>query len=375
MYNRLSSDSVTDLGSLADASSCSPQVRLIDPAADKRWDSFVQRQPHGCLYHQSRWAELIRTTYGFETRYLALESANVILAAVPLFLVRSWFTGKRLVSLPFSDYCNPLVRSSDDFALLLRQAQQVASDSGAKQVELRYIGSDAPPASGFVLQNRSHVNHILDLSEPLEIVKAKFHKNQVLRNLRKAQKEGVQLVAAQTEDDMRLFYGLYLRTRRQNGLPAMPFKFFRNLWRLLFPRKMLHVLLALHASRPVAGIVLARDHQTMFYLYGGSNASTRVRGASQLLLWQAIQMAHASGLAVFDFGRTAVNNQGLLEFKRNWGTVERTISTFTWSETQVSCSLLLNRRPAKRPVATAVFRRMPLPVLRLAGHFIYKHIG
>ena len=350
-------------------------VTLIDPSHDDRWDRFVQSHRNGSLYHHSLWKEVIANTYGYEPHYYIVQSRGSIRAAVPFFLIRSAITGTRLVSLPFSDTCNPLVDDADDLRLILVQARDVANKIEAKEIEIRCIGDQAISDPKFVLRQSSHVNHRLRLSEELNVIKAGFHKNYILRNIKKAEREKVRINVGQTEHDMSTFYGLYLRTRRQHGLPAMPYLFFRNMWQRLYPAHKLQVLLAVHASKAIAGILIATHGSTMYYLYGGSNAKTRVRGASQLLLWHAIQEAHAAGLTFFDFGRTATNNIGLLEFKRRWGSEERPLTSCTWSRKPQANDLLLNRHPAEYGILQNLIKRLPLSVLRISGGLIYKHLG
>ena len=87
------------------------QLKFIDPEADPRWDDFVQQHPEGSIYHHSAWKKVLEETYGFDPFYVALENKTegTFEGIVPFMLVNSWLTGKRLVSLPFTSYCNPIV--------------------------------------------------------------------------------------------------------------------------------------------------------------------------------------------------------------------------------------------------------------------------
>ena len=45
-----------------------------------------------------------------------------------------------------------------------------------------------------------------------------------------------------------------------------------------------------------------------------SNLNTNYFG-----VWEAIKLAHSEGYKIFDFGRTGINNDGLMSFKSRWG--------------------------------------------------------
>ena len=72
----------------------------------------------------------------------------------------------------------------------------------------------------------------------------------------------------------------------------------------------------------MAGMLTLRHGDTLVYKYGCSNRSFNNLGGMHLLYWQAIQEAKAAGLRRFDFGRTDIDQQGLITFKKRWGGVE-----------------------------------------------------
>ena len=91
------------------------QVKTVDPSKDKRWDEFVKSHPEGTVFHLSAWARVLQKTYGYIPYYFILEDSDEkIKAGCPFFLIKSWLAGNRLVCLPFTDVCFPLVTSDRD---------------------------------------------------------------------------------------------------------------------------------------------------------------------------------------------------------------------------------------------------------------------
>ena len=110
-------------------------VYSFDPLKDPRWDGFIARHPDASIFHTSAWLRALYRTYGYEpiavhdlaTGSRAAERGGVL-------PVTSWLTGKRLVSLPFSDHCDPLVEDGRQLEELGRHLEGAATREG---LELR----------------------------------------------------------------------------------------------------------------------------------------------------------------------------------------------------------------------------------------------
>jgi hypothetical protein len=107
-------------------------IKIINPAIDTRWDDFVNRQNQSTIFHTSAWAKVIQESYGYIPYYYVIEDdTKQLKAAIPFHFINSWLTGKRMICLPFSDYCYPIGDESADITLLLNAAKkEVESKSG-----------------------------------------------------------------------------------------------------------------------------------------------------------------------------------------------------------------------------------------------------
>src|SRR5271165_2171364 len=84
------------------------KVYEIDRTIDERWEDLLQNHPQASIFHTRGWLEALRKTYGyapvaFTTSPLGYRLTN----GVPFCEISSWLSGRRLVSLPFSDHCTP----------------------------------------------------------------------------------------------------------------------------------------------------------------------------------------------------------------------------------------------------------------------------
>src|SRR5215469_14248266 len=96
----------------------------FDPTQDPRWAELVNRHPKASVFHSVAWLKALRRTYGYEPVAFTTSSPIGELKNGLVFCrINSWLTGCRLVSLPFSDHCEPLCDSVDELDFLIRYLQ------------------------------------------------------------------------------------------------------------------------------------------------------------------------------------------------------------------------------------------------------------
>src|SRR5216683_3051172 len=85
-------------------------VHEIDPLGDPRWDQLVENHPKASVFHSANWLRALQSAYDYDPVVLTTSPPGVALSNGLVFCrIKSWLTGRRLVSLPFSDHCEPLV--------------------------------------------------------------------------------------------------------------------------------------------------------------------------------------------------------------------------------------------------------------------------
>jgi len=157
----------------------------------------------------------------------------------------------------------------------------------------------------------------------------------------------------------------------------MPFTFFKEMYRILSP-KYLSLYLAIQADKPVGGILVSKFKNMWTSEYSGQ-ASDSIRGVSPLIYWETIQHAKHSGAAYFSFGRTSLDNTGLLIHKRRWGTIEEDLidyvsqtGTMSVDDNKYSTS---GDRAKYETALRLIMRLSPPAVQKLIGNFTYSHLG
>ena len=85
------------------------ELELINPTDRNTWDKLILSFQDYSFFHSSAWAKVLVDTYDFKPLYWQVTQNNNVVALLPCMEVKGLFSGRRCVSLPFSDYCGPLV--------------------------------------------------------------------------------------------------------------------------------------------------------------------------------------------------------------------------------------------------------------------------
>ncbi|MEA2149156.1 MAG: hypothetical protein QOD69_986 [Solirubrobacteraceae bacterium] len=338
---------------------------LLDPLGDARWLRLVARSPQASVFHHPLWLGLLARHYRYPLAVPAvLDAGGEAVAGLPVALVASRLTGRRLVALPFSDVCPPLVAQDAAAGAAAQLAGAVEELRRSRDMPLEVRG--AFPELGVPVA-RFH-QHRIDLTPGLEEVQ-RATTSQVRRNVRKARREGVEIRRRVDAGALEEFYALQLLTRRRQGVPTQPKAYVLGLGALLDAGHGF-VSIARLAGRPVAAAVFLHAGGTLTYKYGASDRRFQHARPNNLLFADAIAWACEQGLRELDLGRTDLGNEGLRAFKRSWGAAEQPLAHTYAGGPAPSLGPSLPSR-----LLAPVIRRGPALTGRVIGEAFYRHAG
>ena len=208
-------------------SSLQDGVWAIDPLRYDRWPELIARHPNASVFHTRGWLEALRTSYGYEPIAFTTSAPTEKLTNALLFCaVRSWLTGSRLVSLPFSDHCEPLVEHTSQFRTLCVYVELLRKRERWKYVEIRSANSFLDLDGDFSCSTTYHL-HRLDLRPSLDALHKGFHKDCIQRKISRAERESLTYEAGRSPSLLQRLYGLLDRksTRLNSshgGISRMP---------------------------------------------------------------------------------------------------------------------------------------------------------
>jgi Acetyltransferase (GNAT) domain len=342
------------------------QMNVLDPIHDPGWDHVVALHRDANCFHTSAWAKVLHQTYHHQPFYLQFSTGRRLAALIPLMEVRSLFTGRRGVCLPFSDACEPLVFDPEAMGLVRDRLVRFAQERRWKHLEIRGGKSfQLAPSS-----TTKFYGHTLDLRGCAEALATRFA-SPVRRAIRKAERSDVRAVVVRNRPAIGDFYRLHVQTRRRHGLPPQPASFFLNIYEHIIKPGLGFIVLAYGGSRPIAAAIFFRFGKNALYKYGASDKRFQEFRANNLVMWQGIQVLARGGAEKLHFGRTECENDGLRRFKLSWDTEEETIDYFRVDSSGQKC---LVPAPRDSGFHKRIFGKLPLAFNRLAGSMIYPHL-
>jgi hypothetical protein len=342
-------------------------LEIINPLHYPGWDDLVLSSGKGSFFHSAHWAKVLHESYGYKPVFFILVKDKFLKALVPVMEINSPFTGKRGVSLPFTDYCEPIIPDGSDLRDIMDNLIQFGKKSGWKYIDMRSSNSSLHE----FIPSSFYFGHMLELSQGDDTLYSSF-RHFTRKNINKAEREKVRVSICNSLESIRVFYHLNCMTRKRHELPPQPFYFFKNMYEHIIKRDLGSVVLASHESNNIAASIFFHFGEQIIFKYGVSDKRYQHLRANNLMIWETIKHYIRKGYKSFCFGRTEPENEGLLQFKRGWGAQESIINYYKYDlmkKTYVQGSIKTKGWHNK------VFAILPMPLLRLTGSLLYKHIG
>jgi hypothetical protein len=402
-----SSISVPDLPAISNRKNL--RVFELNFRQDGRWTDFVCSHPDALIYHHPGWLGALESEYGQKCVSLACaDEQGQLLAVLPLFLTKGlplkigrMATGRRLSSLPRTPVAGPLAINQSACEAVVRYAIELARSLPGAQLEIKtpianLDGSDnsltcvewrptyveeLPPATEGATWDDFWENLRLPRGcgscegcRRLRFGNAK-RQHRVKWAVNKAFKLGLGVRDAETEDDLKGWYRLYLLTMRHNAVPPRPYRFFRSLWLALRPSGKMRLLLAERQKagekRLVAGSILLQFGQTVFYAFTGCAPRDFSLHPHDILQIEALRGACRAGFRWYDFGEVAEEHEALAQFKTKWGGDPKPLYRYYYPSPGESTLESSSRLGAS---ARRIWRSLPPKATAVLGDLIYSRM-
>lgn len=341
--------------------------RWINPLEHLDWDAKLTEQNHSdrSIFHSSAWANVLAGTYGYEPIYVVGRQSGNVCSFIPFMEVRSAFTGKRAIALPFTDKCEPLCADKAEFEELFRSSVEIGKARKWRYLEFR----GGTSLFGDVPASVSYYGHTLTLPANESHYFGQL-KSPVRRAIRKAEKSGVRVDISRERDTLEAFYTLHCKTRRKHGLPPQPFAFFENIHKHILGKGMGVTILARWKRKPIAGAIFFHSGDAAIYKFGASDDRYLELRGNNLIFWEGIRWFLHRGAKTLDFGRTSLDNEGLRRFKLGWKAVESSIGYFRFS---LELEQFIQAKDDSSGWHNHAFNALPLFASRMIGNVLYRH--
>ena len=341
-------------------------LTIINPIEYPNWNDLLLTNKDASFFHTSNWAKVLSESYKYKPVYFTSIDNEKLLELIPFMEVNSFLTGKRGVSLPFSDFCRPLVSDKKDFKNLFKGIVQYAKNEKWKYLEIR---SDKDIFSDEAIVAASYFIHNLDI-EPDKNKLMSCFRSSTRRNIKKSIKEGVIVKLDYSAESLKAFYRLNCLTRKRHGIPTQPYYFFKKIYDHIISKKKGFIVTACYKDKYIAGAIYFNLGTKCIYKYGASDINYQKLRANNLVMWEAIKWSAQNGIKKFSFGRTDLEHKGLLQFKKGWGA---DVAKLEYYKYDVKRTFFIEDNLNSK--YSYLVRRIPLPLLKCIGSLLYRHVA
>lgn len=340
---------------------------ILDPVYCRQWNDLLIAGDDYSVFHTANWARTLNQSYGYEPRYFGTIESGRLTTLVPVMEINSYLTGRRGVSLPFSDFCEPILPKGFGTGEMTKSIAAHGSSVGWKFIEFRGDNGQEADTPAY----RYYYTHTVNLRSGEKFLYDGL-RDSTRRNILKSLRKKVTVKHGTSRAFVDEFYRMNCITRKKHGLPPQPYLFFEKLQENLLDQGMGTVFLADYQGATIAGSVFLNCGDKVLYKYGASDLEYLHLRANNLVMWEAIRFYSSAGYGQLSFGRTEPDNEGLRQFKNGWGGDEQLIRYYRYD---IGGERYVSAEKSVTKGYESLASKLPLPLLKIAGKCLYRHMG
>ena len=301
------------------------KIVRLDPTSDPRWVA-LDRAPHAGLFHSPLWMRAVVDAYGFTPdAYVALDANDRPVGGVAFCEIDDG-AGRRLVSFPFSDTCDPLLLDPRAWAPLREALAAHRMPITLRSMNPRFLESD----EDFKVFKRARW-HTLPLTGSVADIRARFEPA-ARRGIAKAERLGLTVRSIDNPTGLGDFMRLHIRLRKKKyRLLAQPARFFASLSTCFSPERRWVPLGAFLGDRLVAATIYLHWQDTLYYKFNTSDVEALDIRPNNLLILAGVESALARGCRALDLGPSDDDQPGLIRFKESFGGISQELRFLRWT--------------------------------------------
>ena len=269
-----------------------------------QWNAFIQSHPDAHILQTAAWGEL-KSRFHWDPVRIATKDAGaqVLFRALP--------GGLTIAYIPRG----PVGRNWDqlwpeiDSICRQRHAIFLKIEPDVWETNFNSVKDCLPKDITSSKSIQASRTIIIDLSPSLDEILNKM-KQKTRYNIRLAEKKGVEV---RFSEDIPGFFKLMSITGERDGFGIHNQDYFQYAYELFQSTHSCKLLMAYFENRPIAGLMVYKQGQRAWYLYGASNELQRNRMPTYLLQWKAMVWAKEEGCMEYDLWGIPDSEEDVLE--------------------------------------------------------------
>jgi len=366
------------------------KVIVAESKYDLLWEKYVDEHPNSTIYHTLEWLKIIEKETGQRVlKLICTDSNDNIQGLFPLQYTKGFyfrFGGipgtKRLSSLPRTPIGGPLTSNSEITNLLINKVLEIVQTEPNYILQIKSFDKNINNEIGALHRffwREFYIKEIPDYPNEIRYGKSKNHAK-IKWAINKAQQNNVIYSIAQSENDLKKWYPLYLDIMKIHVTPARSYSFFKDLWETLRPKGLMQLVIAELEENSkktiIAGSILFFYNKTVTHAFSGSSRDREYieLRPNDLLHWYAILDAQKNGFKYYDFGEVSKDNIGLAIYKKKWDTVKQNMYHYYYpkpaqlkEEDEFDSGTISG-------IKGKIWRKLPLFITAQIGKIVYKRL-
>jgi CelD/BcsL family acetyltransferase involved in cellulose biosynthesis len=304
------------------------EIRIIEDPQQQEWDNFLAKYVYGNLQQSFEYGEAARlmNPHTNVVRLFALDGDVPVGLALARYNRRFGF-GDRVEVGGVYGY-GPIVNDVADKEKIISELiafleKRARKDRVCEAFIFQPEENGVLESLGYVMEKTFNVYKV-DLGESVEELWMKIAHNK-RRNIKKAQNQGVEVVASDSEKDLESFYEMHALAGKRAGFIPHSFSYFGSFLKVFGVFGKAKVFLAIFEGKPVAGVFVVVHGDTAYALGAGSREEVWQVRPNDMLHWKAMEWACKNGLSYYHMGYVSEppptegsDGWGLWRWKREW---------------------------------------------------------
>jgi hypothetical protein len=362
-------------------------IFIADSSYDEWWEKFLEKHPDGTIYHHPLWLKILEMESGQNIlRLVCTDENDEVVGLFPLQYTKGFPFGiggvpgaKRLSSLPRSPVGGPLTTSTVVENAMIDKAINIVDKDKGRILQIKTYTEDLNQNVELLtkfLWRDIYIKEIPDHPEEIRFGNSRNHAA-VKRAVNKAKNNGVIFRIADSIEDLKTWYPLYLDTMRFHTTPPRSFNFYKDCWNMLKPKGLMQLVLSEieqdNKKIIIAGSVLFFYNKVVTYAFNGSSRKHLELRPNDILHWQAIFNAQKEGYKYYDLGEVSRDHSGLAAYKKKWGSNAWQMYHYYYPDLKQKNEEQLDTGTASG-MKEKIWKLLPLGITAKLGEIVYKKL-
>ncbi|HVP80505.1 MAG TPA: GNAT family N-acetyltransferase [Thermodesulfobacteriota bacterium] len=290
----------------------------------QEWDEFASRYTD-LIFYQCVWSQVLKEGLGGQPLYFYLREGGEIVAGLPGVLLNFRIFKILYASIPYGN----VIGKKNYFQVFMEYLEREFVRREIHQVRIvdSPFWEERDPSSNY--RRYENICTLVDLRNMDEERLWKSYGHYVRRDIKRAQKHGIEIHKGNSKEDLESLYQLYLKAMERNLAPAKySFQFVAALGNFMATSNRGVLLIATMNQTPVAGILLIHSNSSTHAFLAGSDSRFLKFYPNKFLIHRSLVESIANGHQVFDFMGSEKEDENLIRFKNLWGGRPNTITTY-----------------------------------------------